>query len=1073
LAEGTIICSETYPALEDAFASGLARVMQQPARPVWVLVPTNLLALHLRREVARRLGGVMGAEFLTLVDAARRMALPELAARGLRPMPPGAVEIVLQRLIGGVPDGSYFAPFRRFTNGAAAVAHAIQLLDGCLWTPAALREAAGRGHFRDPGAGRRLAALAALWQGLCGWKAQEGVFDADDLVRAAGREDLEPSEHADALVIYGFYDFTPAQRRLVGRLTTLAQECSAYVLWQEQDGAPGPGFEYAEPAVRWLQQELGVAEVEAAPGQASASDLGALVQDLFRGGLVSAAWRSEDAERGPAQDGTVRVVTCPGEVSEAEEVAREVLRAALQSEGRASCGVLVRSAAETVGLLAEAFGRVGIPAYVREGLPLVDTVAGRIALSALDLAVSELEREAVLDLLGLAALSWPAGLSASSLDRLTREAGILKGRETWKTRLLRRATHLRREANEAEDEGERRVCARDAEMCTTAAGLLEELFEDIDLLGSARSWADLAGRLRALVDRLTPAEDEGREAVLDVVGELARLDLTRAPAGAARARWLLGRRLALQSLRRKRFQHVGVTVSGIMAARGATFDAVIVPGLVEKGFPRHIPEQSLVTELDRDALNEIAQPLGCGALPLQWNRPAEERYLFRMALGSARRQVVLTYPRLEQDTGRPRMPSRFLTEACAALGEVALGERGEAGLVRTVRLNSSARDPAELALALDGPEYDAAVFAGGGAGARRVAYMKAISDSFARAVQMDRARWGRPDFGPYDGKVRADDLLEGLRERHGRFGSAVSATRFETYAHCPFEYYLTYILGVSEIEAPSEELQLPPRERGLLLHDLLRDLYRERLKGRRLGELSADEIDALVERAAGLLDGLGRIHAENRPATWIAERERALDELRALLVHEQQRHGDAAPALLEYEFGSEANAYALDLGDGQSVGFRGRIDRVDRLADGGLQVVDYKTGKGSGLKKDALLGGRQLQLPIYLLAAAGSTSAESARALYLLVSGPRDVPEFTLASLGERLEDFRKAVRLILEGIAAGDFFPLPADRSERHGHCSSYCPFAIACGAARLALAEMKQSDPDASRLAELRDIV
>ena len=50
-------------------------------------------------------------------------------------------------------------------------------------------------------------------------------------------------------------------------------------------------------------------------------------------------------------------------------------------------------------------------------------------------------------------------------------------------------------------------------------------------------------------------------------------------------------------MRRERFQHVGVTVSSIMAARGTAFDVVIVPGLTEKDFPRHIPESSLVTEL--------------------------------------------------------------------------------------------------------------------------------------------------------------------------------------------------------------------------------------------------------------------------------------------------------------------------------------------------------------------------------------------------------------------------------------------------------------------------------------------
>lgn len=725
-----------------------------------------------------------------------------------------------------------------------------------------------------------------------------------------------------------------------------------------------------------------------------------------------------------------------------------------------------------MGLLAEALGRGGVRSYVREGLPPADTAAGRIALSLLDLAVGDLERESVLDLLGLAELNWPAGLSASLLDRLTRQAGVLKGRDTWRLRLLARAEQLRREADKAEDEGERRACARDAELCTTAVGLLGELFQDIALLASARSWADLAGRLGPLVDRLTPADDEGREAVLEAVGELARLDVTRAPADAARARWLLGRRLARESLRRERFQHVGVAVSSIMAARGATFDVVVVPGLVEKGFPRHIPEQSLVTELDRDALNEVAEPLGCGELPLQRHRPAEERYLFRIALGSARRQIVLTYPRLEQDTGRPRMPSRFLAEACAALGAGSPARGIEAGLMRNVRLNRAAREPAELALALDEVEYDGAVFAGGGPGGRRVGYMRAVSESFSRAVQMDRARWGRRDFGPYDGKVRAGDLLGCLREKHSRFGSAVSPTRFETYAQCPFEYFLTYVLAVSEIEAPSEELQLPPRERGLLVHGLLRDLYEERLKGRRLGDLSSADVDDLVRRASVVLDRLGRIHAENRPATWIAERERTLDELRSLLIHEGRSHCEAAPEFFEYEFGAEPRACSLGLGQGVSVGFRGRIDRVDTLPDGGLQVVDYKTGKGQGLKVDSLLGGRQLQLPIYLLAAAGIMSADSGSALYLLVSEPKDVPEFTLASLKERLEDFRKAVRLVLEGIAAGNFFPLPADRSDRHGHCGGLCPYAIACGAARLALAEMKQSDPDAGRLSELRDI-
>jgi len=346
-----------------------------------------------------------------------------------------------------------------------------------------------------------------------------------------------------------------------------------------------------------------------------------------------------------------------------------------------------------------------------------------------------------------------------------------------------------------------------------------------------------------------------------------------------------------------------------------------------------------------------------------------------------------------------------------------------------------------------------------------------VSATFQRAVRMDDVRGRRRDYGPYDGKVRADDLLEVLREKYGRFTTAVSPTRLETYAACPFRYFLTYVLGVEEVEAPSEEFQLPPIERGALVHDLLLELYASRLRGRRLGALSDDEIAEAVGAAGGMLDRLGRVHAENHPATWTAERERTLDELKALLLHERRGHADAAPELFEYEFGMGGPApYELDIGEGRRVAFRGRIDRLDRLGGDGIEAVDYKTGKGSGLKKATFRGGRQLQLPVYLLAAAELLEARKGGALYLLVSGPKDVPQFTLAELAERMDEFRRAVRLIVEGIAAGNFFPLPAADADVRRACEQFCPYAVVCGAARGTLAEMKQTDPEAASLRELR---
>lgn len=1077
MGKGKIIGAVSYAALEGAFIEGLAGAGNSRGGSVWALVPTNLLALHLRRVTARRMGGVAGVEFLTLKDAARRMALPSLALRGGRPLPAGAVELVLQRLLEGVADDSYFAAFRRFSNGAAAIGRAIRLLEDCTWTPEALRAAADAAGQRDPAAPRRLRQLADIWEGLRAWKERNALFEDDDLVSEAAGADLRPAEHPEDLFIYGFYDFNPSQRLLVGRLIRLAARCSAYLLWASP---PAAGFEFALPTVQWLGNQLGADGVECVHEPPTGSDLERLIGDVFQEHPLlredKARQRLQDA--GGGFDGSVRVLSCPGELSEAAEVAREVLRVAGAAGAPQSIGVLLRGTEGAAGPLAEAFERTGVRCYVREGLPLAETVAGRVALSLLELAVGGAERTAVVDFLALADVAWPAGLSASALDRVARQAGIIKGRADWERRLRARAEQLRREGERTDDEAEQRICARDAALCTAGVGFLREFFEKIAPLSSPPSWRDVARVLHALVREHAPPDDPAAAPVLEVIDGLGSLDVTGTRPNAERVRWLLGRWLAQQSRKCERFQHVGAAVSSIMGARGAAFDVVIAPGLVEKGFPRHAPRSSLLTELDREALNGAAARLGCAELPLRKDRPLEERYLFRIVLGSARRALVLTYARLEQDSGRPKIPSRFLTDACSALAgcdvSASLLEEGlPAGLVQRVPLNRRAWAPEELKFALDALEYDGAVFTGPTGGAKRVAYMAAVSDTFRRAAQMDRRRWRRRDFGPYDGKVRAADLVVRLQEEYARFGSAISPTRFETYARCPFEYFLTYVLGIEEVDAPSEEFQLPAMERGSLVHDLLRRLYEERLKDRSLGQLTDEEVEAIAARGAQILDELGRVHAENHPATWTAERERTMDQLKALLIHERDLHAESVPAFFEYEFGiSEPAAFVFELSRDAAVAFRGRIDRVDAMPDGAIRVVDYKTGSSGRYKKNRFAGGTQLQLPIYLLAATELMETSDGSALYLMVSGPKDVPQFGTDELRARMGEFRRALRLIVEGIAAGDFFPLPASTSDAQYGCEKYCRYRNVCGAARRNLAEMKQTDPDAARLAELRAI-
>ena len=54
-----------------------------------------------------------------------------------------------------------------------------------------------------------------------------------------------------------------------------------------------------------------------------------------------------------------------------------------------------------------------------------------------------------------------------------------------------------------------------------------------------------------------------------------------------------------------------------------------------------------------------------------------------------------------------------------------------------------------------------------------------------------------------------------------------SATRLEGWAACPFAYLLGNILGVEEVENPEDELQITPREKGSLVHEVLELFIKE------------------------------------------------------------------------------------------------------------------------------------------------------------------------------------------------------------------------------------------------------
>jgi probable DNA repair protein len=178
---------------------------------------------------------------------------------------------------------------------------------------------------------------------------------------------------------------------------------------------------------------------------------------------------------------------------------------------------------------------------------------------------------------------------------------------------------------------------------------------------------------------------------------------------------------------------------------------------------------------------------------------------------------------------------------------------------------------------------------------------------------------------------------------------------FRDQAACPFRAFAVHRLETSDVTAPDSSLD--PRVRGNLAHRLMELLWRSLGGQSRMLAMAADEREELIRTTAR------RVLAE--------EARRRPDTLRGrLLTIEQTRLESLADAWLSID--ADRSAFEVETEHSESCTVAGlpvtlRPDRIDRLEDGRLLLVDYKTGQCNprdwfGERPD------EPQLPVYALA---------------------------------------------------------------------------------------------------------
>ena len=171
-----------------------------------------------------------------------------------------------------------------------------------------------------------------------------------------------------------------------------------------------------------------------------------------------------------------------------------------------------------------------------------------------------------------------------------------------------------------------------------------------------------------------------------------------------------------------------------------------------------------------------------------------------------------------------------------------------------------------------------------------------------------------------------------LRPRVAAAPTQLSVTAFRDWLACPFRFYLKHVLRMTRVEP--EKAELNALDFGILMHEALQQLgqepaLRDCVEATQLSDFLIERFERIVRLRYGA----------ELTLPLVVQFEAARQRLRAAAEVEARERADG--------WRTEHVEWKIELVIGGLV-VKGKIDRIDRHADGRVRVLDYKTGDTSG-----------------------------------------------------------------------------------------------------------------------------
>lgn len=669
-------------------------------------------------------------------------------------------------------------------------------------------------------------------------------------------------------------------------------------------------------------------------------------------------------------------------------------------------------------LMVQALQRALIPVYDGIGVRLEKTDAGKALADLLSMSAAGISGNQFVDLIQNNAIK-KIGVCADDtlvmIEEIVNRCGIIKaGATVWENRL----EYLSRK--DPVEEREQRLQSVIGDL----RPFLAKLFDLTGQVCTAQRFSEKIDASLKLIEEFIVEGDE-REAIEECLSGFKPLFHLIENIKHETYSTLVASCLNSRHIRKGTPVVDGVAILSPMNARIVEFDHLFIPGMVQGAVPGVTRENPLLTDEIRSRINRAYSGQIDFPLPLASGRAAEEKMLFSMIVGSARKSLTLSYSGRSLSEGRVNFPSHYLLELC----RIVTGSTTSSDDLRKLpfvedwsdddfpngwedRLVELRDYPSKL-LRRTSLSQRASLF-------RQLTETRCMGLDFTNnntGTRGSGSRWTEYDGFPGMCWNRAD-------------GMRISVTELEEYARCPFRCWLTKRLRLSPWRDPEVALDIPPEIAGKLLHGIYERLFGLAKTTGRI-PLTDNDLPWAIAQIPLVIDHVCHRLKMDFPApagVWaMAEKtlmQRATGSIPFLIASQ----GDYRFAESEYKIEREMTI-SVD-GEPIRITFIGKVDRIDTRDDHrGCHVIDYKSGAADD--PDDVKFGTRLQLPLYLKFLMDRDSALNpglCRASYYKVEPDGKLVIYPVS--GEWVEQNRNVLDHYLEtiakGIIAGYFPPIP-----------------------------------------------